>query len=112
MSKTASDPAKLVQVLAHPLRARVVEALSGRTASPSTLAEEFGVSLPLLSYHVDRLVTAGLLELVGTTPRRGALEHFYRSRGNPRVSAAGWNALPDVLKRAFTDAVMRDLSRG
>lgn len=111
MSKTPADPAKLVAVLAHPLRARVVDALANRTASPSDLATEFGVSLPLLSYHVDRLVGAGLLELVETTPRRGALEHYYRLSGRPEVSQAAWDALPIVLKRALQEAVLRDLRR-
>ena len=108
MSKIPSDPAKLVHVLAHPLRARILEALNDRVASPSDLAAEFGVSLPLLSYHVDRLVAAGLLALVDTQPRRGALEHYYRAAGSPVVSDAGWAALPRVLRQALTDAVLRE----
>jgi predicted transcriptional regulator len=30
-----------------------------------------------VSYHVRQLENAGLIELVATEPRRGALEHYY-----------------------------------
>jgi predicted transcriptional regulator len=30
-----------------------------------------------VSYHVRQLEKAGLIELVATKPRRGALEHYY-----------------------------------
>jgi DNA-binding transcriptional ArsR family regulator len=108
-SGSPPDPAKLVQVLSHPLRGRIVDALRERTASPSELASEFDVSLPLLSYHVTRLVEAGMLELVTTTPRRGALEHYYRAAGPPRLSEEEWAALPAALRGALTEAVLRDL---
>jgi hypothetical protein len=36
-----------------------------------------GASLSNVSYHVRQLAKAGLIELVATRPRRGALEHYY-----------------------------------
>lgn len=45
--------------------------------SPKEIAEAIGVSLPATSYHVRQLVEKGLLVLVRTEPRRGALAHFY-----------------------------------
>ena len=108
VSGAPADPAKLVAVLAHPLRARIVEALAERTASPSDLAGEWEISLPLVSYHFDRLTAAGLLELVSVAPRRGALEHYYRAAAPPRVSAEAWAELPAVLRRALADAVRRE----
>ena len=103
------DPARLVQVLAHPTRALILETLAARTASPSELATEFGLSLPLVSYHVSRLVKAGMLELVSTAPRRGALEHYYRASGRPEVSREAWAQLPEILRGILTEAVLRDL---
>ena len=70
----------LLQALAHPIRVRIMRAAVERF-SPKQIADELGddVSLQLVSYHVRILNGAGLLELVGTAPRRGALEHFYRA---------------------------------
>lgn len=66
----------------HPTRVRILEVLVAKApepASPSDMARELdGTTLGQVSYHVRALVTAGLLELVSTAPRRGALEHFYR----------------------------------
>ena len=51
--------------------------------SPKVLAGALGLPLPNTSYHVKVLCDTGLIELVSTAPRRGALEHFYkRSRKN------------------------------
>jgi hypothetical protein len=36
-----------------------------------------------VSYHVRILARLGLIELVRTTPRRGAVEHHYRSLPRP-----------------------------
>lgn len=63
----------------HPTQVRILEALSrNRAASPKQLTDEFGDKLGNVSYHVRILAGAGLLELVDTQPRRGAVEHFYR----------------------------------
>jgi DNA-binding transcriptional ArsR family regulator len=72
-----SDAAK---ALAHPLRARILEALAGEPRSPNELAVEFGEPLGNVSYHVLVLRDLGMVELVDTAPRRGAVEHFYRAR--------------------------------
>ncbi len=42
------------------------------------MAKEFDESLPLVSYHVRILRELSCLELVRTTPRRGAIEHRRR----------------------------------
>jgi DNA-binding transcriptional ArsR family regulator len=67
------------RALAHPLRARLLLELRNGEASPSQLADTLLESVSLVSYHVRVLAEAGLVELAGTTPSRGALQHFYRS---------------------------------
>lgn len=74
-----SDP-RLVKALAHPLRVQIMQTLAERIASPSELAEEIGVPLPNLSYHIRQLVSLDLITLVKTRPRRGAIEHYYKAR--------------------------------
>lgn len=72
-----SEAAKAV---AHPLRARILEALAEESRSPNELAAEFNEPLGNVSYHVVVLRDLGMVELVATAPRRGAIEHFYRAR--------------------------------
>jgi len=46
----------LVRALAHPMRVQILEALQGRTASPTELAREFHESLGVVSYHANALL--------------------------------------------------------
>lgn len=72
---TLADAARVV---AHPLRPRILRLATTRT-SPSVIAEALGERLGNVSYHVRQLAAAGLLRRAGTVPRRGAVEHFYRT---------------------------------
>ena len=73
------DPeARLRKALSHPLRARIFAAFDGGVRSPREISEELGAPLSNVSYHVRQLRSSGLIKLVRTTPRRGALEHHYR----------------------------------
>ena len=68
------------KAVAHPLRARILEALAGEARSPNQLAVEFNEPLGNVSYHVVVLRDLGMIDLIDTVPRRGALEHYYRAR--------------------------------
>ena len=106
MSPTAegSEP-HAVKALAHPLRVRALAILTEREASPSELAEELDEPLGNVSYHVRLLHDLGLIELVRTTPRRGAIEHHYRARPDRHLRVAdlllddaGWDELGEELR--------------
>jgi DNA-binding transcriptional ArsR family regulator len=71
--------------LSHPVRLRVVLAIDNEDASPSTLAARLEAPLGTVSYHVRCLAALGLLELVASHPRRGALEHVYALTPRGRV---------------------------
>src|SRR3954453_14016112 len=58
------------KLLAHPLRHRLLAILNERTASPKELAQEVGMPIPNVSYHVEKLRDAGAIELVSEEPRR------------------------------------------
>jgi DNA-binding transcriptional ArsR family regulator len=45
--------------------------------SPKDIADTLELSLGVVSYHVRMLRDRELVILVDTTPRRGALQHFY-----------------------------------
>ena len=56
---------------------------SGRKSmSPNELSRAIGVDLGVTSYHVRMLRDYGVVVLVDTAPRRGALEHYYTLTDN------------------------------
>jgi DNA-binding transcriptional ArsR family regulator len=77
--KRKTDDPRLEKALAHPLRVRILADLERRTSSPRELSDELGEPLGNVSYHVRQLAGLGLVKLVKTTPRRGAVEHHYRA---------------------------------
>jgi DNA-binding transcriptional ArsR family regulator len=103
---TEIDDPRFVKALAHPLRIHILRILEDRTASPRELSDELGAKLPNVSYHVRFLERLGVLELVDTQPRRGALEHFYRARARLRVTGKAWAQVPDIVKNAMVGATL------
>ena len=100
-----NDP-RFVKALAHPLRIHILRILEDRTASPRELADELEAKLPNVSYHVRFLERLGVLKLVDTQPRRGALEHYYRANGRLRVTGRAWAQVPDIVKNAMVAATL------
>jgi hypothetical protein len=77
------DWERLARLETHPIRIAVIEAMRAETPddggwSPLMLSNHLGVGLGNTSYHVTVLAKTGLLTLIKTEPRRGAVEHFYR----------------------------------
>jgi DNA-binding transcriptional ArsR family regulator len=101
-----TDP-RLAKAFAHPLRVQILELLEGRVASPREMSNELGSKLSNTSYHVRRLATAGLVELVDRRTRGGAVEHYYTTKSRPRITDTGWARLPDIAKRALITGVLQ-----
>lgn len=97
----------LVKALSHPLRMRILSRLNETVASPNELAREFNESLPLLSYHVRILRDLGCIELVRTTPRRGAIEHHYRALTRPALDEQDWAQLPPSVREAVSGTTLK-----
>lgn len=91
---------RLIRAIAHPLRHRVLVVLSESVASPKAVAERLGEPLGRVSHHVRVLAELGAIELVGTQPRRGAVEHFYRAVIRPWFDDEPWSRLPLASRRA------------
>jgi hypothetical protein len=100
---------QLVQVLAHPLRDRVLFEYQGEPTSPARVARRLGRPVNLISYHTRMLVRHGCLTLVRTERRRGALEHFYRSTVPTWVTDDEWAGAPEPLRRALVRGTLRRL---
>ena len=86
--------------------------LDGRTASPNQLARELGLPLGRVSYHIRLLHDLGAIELVGTEPRRGALEHFYRAVTTVWFNEADWSKLPRSARRGILGQNLKSIFAG
>jgi DNA-binding transcriptional ArsR family regulator len=86
------DYERIAEAFVHPLKLRILALMAEPPPpravsegapepgwSPNGLYVALGDTLANVSYHVRQLEKAGLIELVATRPRRGALEHYYRS---------------------------------
>jgi DNA-binding transcriptional ArsR family regulator len=84
------DYQRIAEALVHPLKLRILALMAEPPPpravpesspepgwSPHSLCLPVGASLSNVSYHVRQLAKAGLIELVATKQRRGALEHYY-----------------------------------
>src|SRR5215467_14634391 len=104
-----TSEARIAKALAHPLRARILQRLGERVASPGDLAVELGAPLGVVSYHVRMLRDYECVELVRTEPRRGALQHFYRATARPQLDESQWRTLPSGLRRELSGETIKDL---
>jgi DNA-binding transcriptional ArsR family regulator len=104
-----TSKARIAKALAHPLRARILQRLGERVASPGELALELGAPLGVVSYHVRMLRDYDCVELVRTGPRRGALQHFYRATARPNLDADQWRTLPPGLRRELSGESLQKL---
>lgn len=101
--------AQLIKGLAHPMRMRILGLLDERIASPRQLSGELDAPLQNVSYHVRELAKLGLIKLVRTTTRRGAIEHHYTAVAAPRVSDEAWSELPLIARDRMTGAWLSEI---
>jgi DNA-binding transcriptional ArsR family regulator len=93
-----TDP-RIAKAYAHPLRIHILGMLDDRVASPSEIASELEAPLTHVSYHVRQLASLGLIKLVRTTPRRGAVEHHYTAQIRPTITDDAWGRTPEIVKK-------------
>jgi DNA-binding transcriptional ArsR family regulator len=82
MPEKISDPEQAVLfLLRHPLRRELLRLYvkEGGSLSPKQLSDFTKKHLSLVGYHVRELAQHGAVQLVGTQPRRGSVEHFYEA---------------------------------
>jgi DNA-binding transcriptional ArsR family regulator len=106
--RTAADQ-QLITALKHPMRAQALITLNARTASPKEIADELGVQVATVSYHVDVLERLGCIELVRTAKRRGATEHYYRGVGPQYLDDKFWAKLSGGVRNSISLTAIRVL---
>src|SRR6201990_488663 len=104
-----TSEARIAKALAHPLRARILQRLRERVASPGDLALELGAPLGVVSYHVRMLRDYDCVELVRPEPRRGALQHFYRATARPTLDENQGKTLPSSLRKELSGETLAEV---
>src|SRR5262245_50870939 len=107
-SETIIDP-RLAKAAAHPLRMRILTILNQRVASPVEIARALDEPLANVSYHVKMLESLDCIELVSTTPRRGAVEHHYRALERAMLTADDMNGVPLTVRRGIADGLLTQI---
>jgi DNA-binding transcriptional ArsR family regulator len=105
----ASVDTGVVKAIGHPLRMKLLARLNETVASPVELARELDESVQLVSYHVRILRDLGFVELVSTTPRRGAIEHHYRAVRRPVFSDSDWAQMPTNARSALAGEMLQSM---
>jgi DNA-binding transcriptional ArsR family regulator len=100
----------VIKALAHPLRVQILGILETRAASPNEVARELDAPLGNVSYHTRELLRFGLIKLVKKTPRRGAIEHYYKATKQPQITEAGWATTPRVVKDSMVRSALEQIS--
>lgn len=95
-----------LKVVADPLRQRILVALCERERTTAQLAEAIDAAPSNLYYHVNRLRDAGLIELVRTQPKRGAVEKYYRA------VAQRYEVAPNLLANFAEDTGFAEVVAG
>jgi DNA-binding transcriptional ArsR family regulator len=100
-NKTAE--ASVCDPLKHPERVRILEVINEAPMSPiGFLKGGYGSrkfknkqeGLSYLSYHFRELEKAGLIEVIESIPRRGAVEHVYSGRSRVFYTSEEFDRLP------------------
>jgi hypothetical protein len=85
---------------------RVLAMLDEEAASPAVLGGKLDLPVSRVAYHVRLLHDLGLIELVSTRQRRGAIEHYYKTRQHPRFTDDAWEGLDVVSKQRVLTGIL------
>jgi DNA-binding transcriptional ArsR family regulator len=100
---------QLIKALAHPVRAQALSILNERVASPNEIAKELDQGVGHVSYHINVLKQCECIELVGTEPRRGAVEHYYRATTRIFLDDEEWRRLPASVRPGMSASLLQNV---
>lgn len=100
---------QLAKASAHPVRVKIMAALTMRTASCKELEADIGEKLNTISYHMKVLKGLGCVELVKSDSVQGGrvLESFFRATQRPYMSTEAWDGLSESEKHEWVVTTMR-----
>jgi hypothetical protein len=102
---------RLVKALDHVLRQHILLAAIQGPVSPSELSKLFNEGLSQVSYHMKVLHEDcdEMIELKGTKPRRGAVEHYYRTSAKTLLPAKAWRHVKKGMRAVVGAGQASDL---
>jgi hypothetical protein len=102
---------RLIKALDHILRQHILLAAVAGEVSPKGLSKALDEGLSQISYHVKVLRDDcdGIIEETHTTPRRGAVEHYYRATTKSLLPAKTWRRLKNGLRAVVGAGQASDL---
>jgi DNA-binding transcriptional ArsR family regulator len=109
MSDKGKIDRRLINAYAHPLRVEILHILSERVASPIEMSKDLGEPIGTVAYHVKVLSKWDLIEEVNSEPRRGAVEHYFKSTPNSALGAIDWDGVPPGLRQNLAAASLATL---
>jgi DNA-binding transcriptional ArsR family regulator len=102
---------RLLKGLSHSLRAQILAFMNERAWSPRELQRELDEGLSQVSYHVKVLHDYDLIELTGTEPRRGAVEHFYRAVERAFVPSGMAKHIPKSGQHIIGNDILQEIDK-
>jgi hypothetical protein len=95
--------------MSHPLRVRILYAMNApeRRCSATDIADETGVDVKRLSYHMRELATLGFVEQVDERQVRGSLEKIYAPVKCLEAWELEYSSMPRVMKQIMAATVLK-----
>ncbi len=93
---------QLASLVASPNTIKALTILAERPASPAEIGRVLELTIPAASYHVNKLVGLGMVELVDERDVGGRIQHVYRAIVRPLVSNEEWQKLSVAQRQPFS----------
>ena len=93
-----------VSALAHPVRAKILDALRAPDTAAG-LAREFGRSRQYVSYHLKELERIGLIQHAGERRKGNFFEQLYETTAKRFIVSSRFAGNPERLAAVFRDQV-------
>jgi predicted ArsR family transcriptional regulator len=95
--------------MSHPLRVRILYGMHSpeRRCSATDIADETGIDVKRISYHMRELATMGFIEQVDERPVRGSLEKIFAPIKRLEAWDLEYSEMPSVLKQILSASVLK-----
>jgi predicted ArsR family transcriptional regulator len=95
--------------MSHPLRVRILYGMHSpeRRRSATDIAEETGIDVKRISYHMRELATMGFIEQVDERPVRGSLEKIFAPIKRLEAWDLEYSSMPSTLKQILSASVLK-----
>lgn len=91
---------KRLRAMTHPLRRLILRVIRDRKVptAPVEVANELGVELQKVAYHIRELVRYDCVEKVHSEPVRGAVKNYYVATSQHVIETHEWNQVDPSLR--------------